>query len=186
MLFTQEFFCSIIDGKIVCNLTITQSCPICGATPKEMNNIDEVIKRPRNKKNYEYGLSTLHANIGSLEYMLPVAYRLGLQREKRKCRICIKEEKLMVRNRKTSMKTEIKKELGLLLDVPKVNSGNTNDGNSARRFFKNAEKIAPITGLDKSNLQRFETILIVLYSRFVISVEFLMAHCDNSLVSEMT
>ncbi|KAF2895101.1 hypothetical protein ILUMI_11072 [Ignelater luminosus] len=39
---------------------------------------------------------------------------------------------------------EFKAQLGLLVDMPKQQSGNTNDGNTARKFFRNAEKSAEV------------------------------------------
>ena len=38
--------------------------------------------------------------------------------------------------------------MGLIVDQPKPGFGNTNDGNTARRFFQNAEKSAEITKID--------------------------------------
>lgn len=41
-----------------------------------------------------------------------------------------------------------RKETGMLVDVPKPNSGNYNDGNTARRFFRDVAKTAEITQTD--------------------------------------
>ena len=38
------------------------------------------------------------------------------------------------------------RELGFLIDVPKQQTGNTNDGNFPRKFLRNAAKSAKITG----------------------------------------
>ncbi|XP_022166704.1 uncharacterized protein LOC111031177 [Myzus persicae] len=54
--------------------------------------------------------------------------------------------------------------MGLLVDVVLQGKGNTNDGNTARRFFKNPEKSAEITGIDFTLLQRFGNILSVIAS----------------------
>lgn len=43
-------------------------------------------------------------------------------------------------------------------------TGNTNDDNTARRFFKNPEKSAEITGIDFTLLKRFGNILSVIAS----------------------
>jgi hypothetical protein len=45
-----------------------------------------------------------------------------------------------------------------------LEKGNTNDGNTARRFFKNLEKSAEITKIDFTLLQRFGNILTVIAS----------------------
>jgi len=38
--------------------------------------------------------------------------------------------------------------MALIVDQPKVESGNSNDGNTARRFFYNPELASSITGID--------------------------------------
>lgn len=48
--------------------------------------------------------------------------------------------------------------------------GTTNNGNTARRFFKNAEKSAEITGINLDLIQRFGVILSVLSSGYEIDV----------------
>jgi len=48
--------------------------------------------------------------------------------------------------------------------------GTTNDGNTARRFFKNADKSAEITGVNLDLIQRFGVILSVLSSGYEIDV----------------
>lgn len=48
--------------------------------------------------------------------------------------------------------------------------GTTNDGNTARRFFKNAEKSAEITGINLDLIQRFGVILSALSSGYEINV----------------
>lgn len=53
---------------------------------------------------------------------------------------------------------------GLLLDAVKPGSGTTNDGNSARIFFKDPKTTAEITGLDIRLINRFRVILVALSS----------------------
>ena len=57
------------------------------------------------------------------------------------------------------IQTRFKNEMGLIIDKPKPGCGNTNDGNTARRFFGNPEKSAEITGLDVSLIEHFDTLL---------------------------
>ena len=49
--------------------------------------------------------------------------------------------------------------MGLIVDVPKAGFGNTNDGNTSRRFFMNPDLSAKITGLDENLIHRFKVIL---------------------------
>jgi len=69
---------TMIDGK-VCNILTetksTQACNLCGATPKIMNDIAVVLRRPINQNATEFGLSTLHAYIRFLEWLIHLSYR---------------------------------------------------------------------------------------------------------------
>lgn len=55
--------------------TSSQSCYICGCTPKNYNNIEKIKNMPTNSENFKFGLSTLHAWIRFLECILHVSYR---------------------------------------------------------------------------------------------------------------
>lgn len=55
-------------------------------------------------------------------------------------------------------------ELGLHVDEVRIGGGNSNDGNTARRFFREAERSAEITKLDVSLIKRCGTILQVGFS----------------------
>ena len=48
--------------------------------------------------------------------------------------------------KKEEIQEKFKIKLGLDIDIVKVGSGNTNDGNAARRFFENEEISAEIPG----------------------------------------
>ncbi|XP_054721404.1 metabotropic glutamate receptor 6-like [Uloborus diversus] len=61
--------------------------------------------------------------------------------------------------------------MGLLVDVPKVGYGNTNDGITSRRFFGDVNEAAAITGIDLELILRFKIILEVISSGFDINVE---------------
>jgi len=50
-----------------------------------------------------------------------------------------------------------------------LGAGTTNDGNTARKFFKNAETSAIITGLDVRLIQRFANILYAISSHHEIN-----------------
>lgn len=59
--------------------------------------------------------------------------------------------------------------MGLILDVPKQGSGNTNDGNTARRFFENPILSSKITGVAKNLIKRFSNLLKAISSGFEIN-----------------
>jgi len=54
----------------------------------------------------------------------------------------------------------LNKELGLIVDVPK--QGTSNDGNTARTFFKNYEIVFKITGINKELLKSTYIILQIM------------------------
>ncbi|KAF2897853.1 hypothetical protein ILUMI_08324 [Ignelater luminosus] len=55
--------------------------------------------------------------------------------------------------------------------MPKQQSGNTNDGNTARKFFRNAEKSAEITGVNVKLIKRFYIILESINCGFPINLD---------------
>ncbi|CAH2093606.1 unnamed protein product [Euphydryas editha] len=84
----------------------------------------------------------------------------------------ISEEK---KRRKQEKKTMVQKrfcdELALIIDQPRQVSGNTNDGNTARRSLYNATCSAEITGVDMNLITRFYIILQALSSGVMINTE---------------
>lgn len=148
----------MIDGK-VCNAlsayTSSQVCYICGASPKNMNNLEALSNRNVDTNMLEFGISPLHSWIRCFECMLHIAYRIEIKTW------CVRgeENKEIVKIRKEYIQNRFRNEVGLLVDMPKQKSGSTNDGNTARRFFGDPKTTAKITGLNENLLQRFHTIL---------------------------
>lgn len=70
---------------------------------------------------------------------------------------------------------------GLLLDFVKQGVGNTNDGNTARTFFRDAKYAAANTGVDEELINRFHVILIALSSRKKIDVEKFDAYATDTI-----
>ena len=70
-----------------------------------------------------------------------------------------------------SCSNRTKSELGLLVDMPKQQTGNTNDGNTARKFFRNSEKSAEITGVSVELIKRFHVILECINSGLPVNIE---------------
>lgn len=76
-----------------------------------------------------------------------------------------------MKRRKRELQDSFKSEMGLLVDVPKAGFGNTNDGNTSRKFFADPEKSAAITGLDIDLIRRLRTILETLSSGFRVDAD---------------
>lgn len=164
----HELLLTMVDGKICNALTETsssQKCYICGATPAVMN--DEKRTFLANRNNLGFGLSTLHAWIRSFECLLHISYRIDIK----KWQVRDVADKNALKKRSSEIKEKFKSEMGLIVDKPKPGYGNSNDGNTARNFFKNSDKSAEITGLDVSLINKFYTILRVLSSGYDINIE---------------
>lgn len=69
-----------------------------------------------------------------------------------------------MKERKCKIQDDFRKRLGLLVDVPKPGFGSSNDGNTARRFFKNNKVSSEITGINEDLIIRFYVILQCLSS----------------------
>ena len=151
----QHLLMTMVDDE-VCNAltenTTSQKCYICGALPKNMNtNLVTVGSRAADPTTYSFGISTLYAWICTFECLLHIAYRLDVckwqirgERDKSKCEI-----------RKKTNINQFRTEMGLLVDCPKPGSGTTNDGNTARRFFKESQTSAKIKRINEDLIRIF-------------------------------
>lgn len=124
-----------------------------------------------------FGLSLLHARIRFFESILHLAYKLPVK--KWNVRLTA-EEKELVNNKKKEIQENFKQQLGLLVDIPKANFGNTNDGNTSRRFFEEYDISAAITGVDKDLIYRLKVILDTLCSGLVINTESFKKYCQKT------
>lgn len=158
---------TMVDGK-VCNAATdtasTMRCYICGQTSKDFNNLKKV---ETNKESLKFGLSILHGRIRFFEQLLHLAYKAPLKKWQARST----DEKQLVKETKERIQKSFREEMGLLVDIPKVGFGNSNDGNTSRRFFNDPESSSRITGIDISLIKRFNTILEVLSSGFNIDHE---------------
>ena len=69
------------------------------------------------------------------------------------------EEKKSVDERKKKIQDDFRDKLSLRVNIPKQGFGNTKDGNTARRAFKNAEVFAEITSVDVEVIVRLREVL---------------------------
>lgn len=167
--FTHNLKMTMVDGKICNAATDTKStsrCYICGATSKDFNNLNK--KYDACPEALEFGLSVLHARIRLFESILHLAYKLPVKkyRERR-----TEEEKSLEAQKKLEIQQRFREETGLLVDMPKSNFGNTNDGNTSRRFFDNPQLAAEITGISYDFIYRIKVILEAISSGHKINVK---------------
>lgn len=138
----------MINGKICSTLAeslFTMRCYICGASITEMNKIDIVVQKQVESDHYKFGVSSLHAWIQSMEYILHISYNLEIK----KWSVRNIQEKTARLERKRKIQQEFRNKLGLLVDFVKQGVGTINDGNTARSFFAKPSVTAKITRLNE-------------------------------------
>lgn len=164
----------MIDGKVCSALTntSTMTCFICKAKISQMNNIVSVRQRPVEERTLKFGLSVLHAYIRCFECLLHIAYRLEIKTWK-----VPKVHREAFEARKKTLQSEFRQRMGFIVDIPISGAGNTNNGNTARRFFSNPALSAEITGIDQDLIHRFGVILQTINSGYEINIENFEQYC---------
>lgn len=149
---------TMIDNKIcniMTNMQSSMKCYLCGASPKEMNDLNLIKEKIVKDEYFSFGLSSLHCWIRCFECLLHISYRINI-----KC-WAVRDEshKRNVEQRKSEIQTAFRIRLGLLVDVVKQGKGTSNDVNTARKLFANPKLSAIITGLDENLITRFGVLL---------------------------
>ena len=160
---------TMLDGKAVNALTDTassQSCNVCGAKPKEMNNLKLIREKPASTRSLKLGLSSLHCWIRSFEFILHLGYKM----ENKTFLARSAEEKESVARRKAEIQRKFREQLSLVVDTPKQGFGNTNCGNTGRRAFEESKVFSDITGVDEEVIVRIKNILKVVCSGYEIDI----------------
>lgn len=154
-----ELHMTMADGKVINTITNTTStlrCYLCGATSSSFNDLKKMKKTVVKEQYLKFGISSLHASIRFFECILHIAYRLPF---KRWCKTANED---IFESTKRRIQKQFFERLGLHVDKPRANSGTSNDGNTARRFFQNATISAEITGVDVKLIERLRIILIAI------------------------
>ncbi|KAE8740253.1 hypothetical protein FOCC_FOCC014237 [Frankliniella occidentalis] len=162
---------TMVDGKVRGYLTDTSFSN--GAKPSDMF-CKFLQKRPINKDVLKYGLPVLHAQIRMLECVMNITYRLEIK----KWSVNVS----LYKARKEKTQNALREKLGILVDFVKVGSGSTNDGNTARTFFKNVELVSSVTEVDKGLFQRFADIQCVLSSGLPINIIDFKEYCKATIL----
>ena len=103
-----------------------------------------------------------------MEHLLHVSYRMEFQSWQMRG----PEMKEMGARKKKEVQTALRETIGINVDVPKSGgSGNSNDGNCARRFFRHYEEVSKILGIDTELMKRYYITLCVLASNFDVDAE---------------
>lgn len=141
---------TMIDGKVSSAVTNTgaATCNVCKAKPSEMNNIDGVLKRECSSSSLEIALPVLHLNIRFLEYFMNIAKRLNVA--ERCYGQYTEQEKEGMKKRHAKICKDLSIDVGIIVDKTTSKGGNTNTGNTARRFFEEAVKVCTSSYLLKN------------------------------------
>nr|XP_054760569.1 uncharacterized protein LOC129266800 [Lytechinus pictus] len=172
-----ELHLTMVDQKVINALTETKSsmrCYICHATPTQFNNLVEV--HCSDPKTYVYGISPLHKLIRCFEMLLHIANRTEIK----KWRVSSNEDTDVIKRKKKVIHDRFKEELGIKVDEPKQGAGNTNDGNTARRAFKNEKAFADICGLDEGLIHRYRMILLALFCKLPLDANKFGKYCRET------
>nr|CAI5856179.1 unnamed protein product [Callosobruchus analis] len=129
-----------------------------------MNDLQALSQNEEDLNLLAFCLSSLHARIPFLEFVLRISYRLDMKA----WQVRGEENKRKMAKKKKIVQETFRNNLGLLVDVPKQQALNINDGNSARKLFRNDDKFSEITGVNKELIYRFSVILECLNSGFPI------------------
>ena len=171
-----NFMCTMVDGKVINILTGQRSprcCNICGATPNMMNDFENIRSIDPIVQNYRFGLSTLHCWIRFMECILHIGYNMDFKKAN-----ATKDFKDLQQTKKKNIQHEMRRKLGLSIDMVSPDTANSNDGNVARTFFKNYAEVSSILGVDLSLIKRFYIILQVLASGYEVNIEKFQEYCN--------
>lgn len=162
---THTLLPTMVDAKI-CNAATntfsTMRCYICGLTSKNLRKGIQV-----DPESLKFGLSILHSRIRFFESLLYLSYKLTIK----KWQIRSAEDNKTVKERKEKIQKAFREEVGLLVDIPKAGFGNTNDGNTSRRFFSDPEAASRINGIDSTLIHKCKVILETISSGHVIDTK---------------
>ena len=158
-----------VDGKLVNVATGTassQRCSMCGLTLRSFNDLATVAAQP--VRNLQYGLSTLHCWLRCFDCLLHLSYRLPQEDDSKEHR----------QQRKAEVQHAFRSRMGLRVDEPRAGgSGNSNDGNTARRAFRSSADFATCTGVDQELIDRVGTVLQAVSSPHRLDIDALSAYC---------
>lgn len=159
---------TMLDGNVAQAITNTNSASTCfigGTLPSEMNKLTTLQLKSPNEDALKLGISPLHARIKFMEYILHISYKNFEKWRTTKDTLNIREEE------KKRIQQEFLQKIGIKVDFVKQGYGSSNNGNTARRFFKDCTVTSEITGIDKTLIRRLGTILEVINSNAMIDSE---------------
>ena len=136
------------------------------ASTRSFNDLAAIAAQP--VTNLHYGLSTLHCWLRCFDCLLHLSYRLPQEGDSKEHR----------QQRKAEVQGAFRTRMGLRVDEPRVGgSGNSNDGNTARRAFSSQPDFAACSGVDQELTDRVGTVLQAVSSLHRLDIDALSAYC---------
>ena len=173
---------TMVDGKVVSAVTNTASastCPTCKATPKQMNDLNLVVNPQSENESLMFGISPMHLYIRSFEMFIHISIRLDLPNPTWQIRGEV--NKTLAKQKKYKLQRDFKKEWGMTIETPSDGGqGNSNSGNTGRRFFSDPQKAAILTGVSQELIERFGILLSVVNSTYEIDAEKFESFCHET------
>ncbi|GFR30567.1 dna-mediated transposase [Trichonephila clavata] len=137
-----------------------------------MNDLEAMKTRQIVAENVKLGISSLHSWIKCFECLLHISYRLGTKKW-----FVRRTDRPVVDSRKKEVQEKIRRQMRLLVDAPKPGFGTSNDGNTARAFFRNPEIVSSITGIDEIIIKKLHVVLTIIACGYEIDAQKLKEFC---------
>ena len=129
------------------------SCAFCFGKPLQLSNPNSIFIL--NRKALKFGFSSCHFRMRVFEFCLKTGYHQDFQMP-----TCPKKSEFYALKlaRKRCIQKELYEKLGVRVDFPNPNGGNSNCGNTAKRCFDNPKIFAKVCGLPEDFVVKLKTL----------------------------
>lgn len=174
---------SLLDGKVLANITNTKSfsrCPCCNCPPSMMNKFENF--KSSNDFNYNneaisMGFSSLHLRLRVFGHLLTISTKLHIDKTKSQAR---GEDKKIANERMLMIKQKFIEKFNMRIEEPRPSGGTSTTGNVTRRAFKNPSLLAEILELDEKMVKNLSNLLAAVSSYYPINIEEFGKLCEET------
>lgn len=156
---SYRFYFTMIDGKVLNVTTGTRSaqrCPICGATPTQMKDIEMIGKFKPKENVLEYGIQPMHSTMNTIKNLYKISYREGINKHQ----IRAEADKTKFKATKKKVQERMRDAFHVRIDEPRAGGAGTSDTAAvARKLLKEPEKLAETLHLDKEVVKRISVVM---------------------------
>ena len=172
-----ELHLTIVDQKVVNALTkikYSMRCYICGATPTQFNNLEEMPCS--DPTTYMYGLSPLHKLIRCFEMLLHIAYRAEIQ----KWRVSSAADKEKVKRKNQEIHDRFKVKLGIKVDEPKTRCRKYKRREHSSKGFPERKGVCGCLWFGPNLIHRYHMILVALSCKLPLDPKVFGTYCRET------